>query len=144
MAESAETAAIAASEAVREADGEANRATEQAAESAARHRAFTEALTLARQREKRLRDQVTALAAEQAKRDAALIPQARLDQARRAAEMAEAKREALGVALELCMSTSATFVLGMTATGTAWPMVIIMAVTGCASLVGAWAMPRQG
>ena len=100
LAESAETAAIAASEAVREADGEANRATEQAAESAARHRAFTEALTLARQREKRLRDQVTALAAEQAKRDAALIPQARLDQARRAAEMAEAKREALGVALE--------------------------------------------
>jgi DHA1 family bicyclomycin/chloramphenicol resistance-like MFS transporter len=51
---------------------------------------------------------------------------------------------ALGVALELCMSTSATFVLGMTANGTAWPMVIIMAVTGCASLVGAWAMPRQG
>ena len=39
---------------------------------------------------------------------------------------------ALGVALELCMSTTATFVLGMTANGTVWPMVIIMAATGCA------------
>jgi len=82
LAEAAEAAAIAASEAVREADGEANRATEQAAEAAARHRALTEALTVARQREKRLRDQVAALAAEQAKLDAALIPQARLEQAR--------------------------------------------------------------
>jgi DHA1 family bicyclomycin/chloramphenicol resistance-like MFS transporter len=50
---------------------------------------------------------------------------------------------ALGVALELCMSTTATFVLGMTANGTAWPMVIIMACTACASLAGAWGMPQQ-
>jgi DHA1 family bicyclomycin/chloramphenicol resistance-like MFS transporter len=48
---------------------------------------------------------------------------------------------ALGVALELTMSSGATFVLGMTADGTARPMVVLMALAAC-GVCAAWM--RQG
>jgi DHA1 family bicyclomycin/chloramphenicol resistance-like MFS transporter len=44
---------------------------------------------------------------------------------------------ALGVALELCISSTATFVLGLSADNTARPMVIVMAAAGSAAF-GAW------
>jgi len=44
---------------------------------------------------------------------------------------------ALGVALELSLSSTATFALGITADGSARPMTILLALTGCATLV-AW------
>ena len=100
QAAAAESALITASDAVREADIAANLATEQAAELMARHRALTEALNAARQREARLRGQVQALAAEQAKLAAALIPESRLTQARQTAAEAETKREMAAQALE--------------------------------------------
>ena len=100
LAEAAEEAVILASESVRVADADSNRATEIAADMMARHRALTEALTTARQRETRLRGQVQALAAEQAKLDAALIQEDRLTQARSAASEAETTREAASSALE--------------------------------------------
>ncbi len=50
---------------------------------------------------------------------------------------------ALGVALELCMSSTATFLLGMLADGTARPMVVLMAAASVASLIGALAMRAQ-
>jgi DHA1 family bicyclomycin/chloramphenicol resistance-like MFS transporter len=46
---------------------------------------------------------------------------------------------ALGVALELSISTAATGVLSLTANGTAMPMVVIMACGSCGSLA-AWAV----
>jgi chromosome segregation protein len=92
LVEAAQSALRTASDALRLADAEANRATETAAELAARRRAVGEALALARQRERRLRDQLAQLAAEQAKLDAALVPAARLAEARAAAEAAEARR----------------------------------------------------
>ena len=49
---------------------------------------------------------------------------------------------ALGVALQLCMSSTATAVLGITANGTAWPLALLMAGAGCAALAGAQAMGR--
>ena len=100
LAESAEAAVIAASDVMRLADADANRATEQAAEIMARHRALSEALTTARQREMRLRGQVQALAAEQAKLDATLVPQPRLTQVRAAVTEADSKREAAVASLE--------------------------------------------
>ncbi len=42
---------------------------------------------------------------------------------------------ALGVALELSVSTTATAVLSLTADGTARPMVIIMAVSSCCAFM---------
>jgi chromosome segregation protein len=100
LAEAAEAAVIAASEAVRIADADSNRATEAAADLVARHRALSEALSAARQREKRLRDEVAQLSAEQAKLDAALVPAARLMEARKAAAAAESKREQSIAALD--------------------------------------------
>jgi DHA1 family bicyclomycin/chloramphenicol resistance-like MFS transporter len=47
---------------------------------------------------------------------------------------------ALGVALELCMSSTATALLGITADGTAWPLAVLMAVAGCVTLACAHAM----
>jgi DHA1 family bicyclomycin/chloramphenicol resistance-like MFS transporter len=44
---------------------------------------------------------------------------------------------ALGVALELTMSSAATFVLGMTADGTARPMTLLMALAACGAFA-AW------
>jgi DHA1 family bicyclomycin/chloramphenicol resistance-like MFS transporter len=44
---------------------------------------------------------------------------------------------ALGVALELCLSSFATFVLGVTADGSARPMALVMAVAGCGVVAGA-------
>jgi DHA1 family bicyclomycin/chloramphenicol resistance-like MFS transporter len=42
---------------------------------------------------------------------------------------------ALGVALELSMSSGSTFLLGMTADGTARPMIVLMALAACGALV---------
>ncbi len=50
---------------------------------------------------------------------------------------------ALGVALELCISSFATFVLSMSADGSARPMVVVMAVAGCGSVAGAVLMGRK-
>ena len=100
QAEAAESAVLAAADAVRLADAEANRATEAAADLVARHRALSEALNAARQRDKRLRDQSAQLAAEQARLDAALVPEARLAAARSAVETAETRREHTAVAQE--------------------------------------------
>ena len=46
---------------------------------------------------------------------------------------------AIGVALELCVSSSATFLLALSANGTARPMVALMAVFACGA-VAAWAV----
>ncbi len=46
---------------------------------------------------------------------------------------------ALGVALELSASSGTTFVLGLTADGTARPMTILMALAACGTLAG-WAL----
>ncbi len=43
---------------------------------------------------------------------------------------------AIGVAIELALSTSVTFVLGITADGSARPMTILMAVAACGTLLG--------
>jgi len=50
---------------------------------------------------------------------------------------------ALGVALELVMSSAATALLGVMADGTAWPMALLMGVSGCAALAGAVAMRTE-
>jgi DHA1 family bicyclomycin/chloramphenicol resistance-like MFS transporter len=49
---------------------------------------------------------------------------------------------ALGVALELCMSSMATAVLAITANGTARPLALLMAGAGFAALAGAQAMGK--
>ena len=50
---------------------------------------------------------------------------------------------ALGVALELCISSAATLLLGFTANGTAMPMAAVMALAGCGTLMGAVTMGRK-
>jgi chromosome segregation protein len=90
LAEAAEAAALAAADAVRACDAAANRATEHAADLAARHRALAEAMGAARQREKRLREQLAGLEAEQSRLAASLVPGTRLAEARARAEAAEA------------------------------------------------------
>jgi DHA1 family bicyclomycin/chloramphenicol resistance-like MFS transporter len=50
---------------------------------------------------------------------------------------------ALGVALELCISSAATLLLGFTADGTAMPLAAIMAAAACGTLAGAFAMGRR-
>lgn len=49
---------------------------------------------------------------------------------------------AIGVALELSLSSFATFLLGMTADGTARPMVILLAVAACGTFAGWIALVR--
>ncbi len=100
LAEVAQSAAIAAADAVRGCDDAANRATEHAADLAARHRALAEAVTAARQREARLREQLAGLAAEQTRLETSLVPPERLAAARALAEAAEAAFAQATTALE--------------------------------------------